>query len=91
MKSEFSDILSYYHQSNPLWVQSQVGVAKPTTHDLPPLTHAYGKPNHKSIYDAGKLTNSWQVHTNSEKEKASYDYMKFNKLSSNRKLSPNEM
>ena len=42
---DYSDIISYYHNGNPLLVQARVGMSKPSTHNLPPLTHTFGKPN----------------------------------------------
>ena len=65
-EKDYSEIISYYHNSNPLLVQARVGMAKPSTHDLPPLTHIFGKANvHKE--GAKESVQTWQVHINSER------------------------
>ena len=84
---EYSEILSAYRGGNPLLVHAPIGMAKPSTHDLPPLQHVFGKPNDRSQPGAGDLTNKWQQHVNSEKDKLGYDSMRLNKICANRKLS----
>lgn len=64
-------------------------MSKPSTHDLPPLTHTFGKANVLNEGAKG-LVQDWQVHKNSEREKRAYDYMKLNKLCVTRK-SPSEI
>jgi hypothetical protein len=64
---------------------------KPSTHDLPPLQHSFGKPNDRTQPGASELTSKWHFHVNSEKDRLGYDYMRLNKMIANGKLSPEQI
>ena len=47
--------------NNALIVKGDVGLAKPFTHDLPGLSHTYGRSSPTDPYGAKALCTTWEV------------------------------
>ena len=81
-----------WKEKNPLLTRDDVGRAKPSTHDLPQDTHAYGVKNKKEEYGVGALTSSWHLPDIKKSNTSERDYQRLNKMGVNAKIiKPNQV
>ncbi len=67
-------------------VKGALGHAKPFTHKLPPIGHAYGKGSKADLFSAGNLMSSWNNHSQSAVEIKLQDFRTVNKMALRQKI-----
>ena len=75
-----------WKEKNPLLTKDAVGRPKPTTHDLPYGSHAYGVKNKAEEFGVGKLTSSWHLPEISIGKATDPDYQKLNRMGAQAKI-----
>lgn len=69
------------NKKNLLLVKDDVGRAKPNTRDLPPEGFTFGRADRRDQENAGVVTSSWKLHSQSKPAEAERDFKKLNKMS----------
>ncbi|EGR34609.1 hypothetical protein IMG5_006080 [Ichthyophthirius multifiliis] len=69
------------YRHNPLLLKDDVGKAKPSAYDLPPIEFTYGCPLKRDEEGAKEVSMSWKFHRETRDKIPDRDFAKLNKMS----------
>ncbi|EAR93263.2 hypothetical protein TTHERM_01190430 (macronuclear) [Tetrahymena thermophila SB210] len=67
------------NKHNKLLLKNEIGKAKQSTYNLPPINHVYGKPPKKDAEGAKEVTMTWKYHDESKDKEPPRDFLKLNR------------